>query len=198
VDALWIATDAEYVRVLEALASIVDAPEAQDPRGGRFFVAVGLGGPETTARASAIVPFLQGARRLGLGVDIHSGENVTAAEHRRSVETLLPDRVGHGIGGASEGFLFCGHITTCPLSNLLTGSHTGSLRNHAVALMVERGHAFSLGSDDPLLFRTTLTLEFVALRRVFGWEDDFVALMRENALNAAFDGQAARRVFHSR
>jgi len=198
VDALWIATDAEYERVLEALASIVDAPEAQDPRGGRFFVAVGLGGPETTARAGAIVSFLDGARRLGLGVDIHSGENVTAAEHRRSVETLAPDRVGHGIGGASEGFLFDGHITTCPLSNLLTGSHEGPLRNHAVALMVERAHPFSLGSDDPLLFRTTLTLDYVALRRVFGWEDDFVALTCENGLKAAFDGKAARRALATR
>lgn len=195
VDALWIATPQEYARVLEALEGILGSPEARDPRGGRFFVGVGLGGPESTGRVAEIKPFVEGARRLGLGVDIHSGEMTSADDHRRSVDALAPDRVGHGIRGAADGFLFDGHITTCPLSNLLTGAHVGPLSSHAVARMAERGRAFSIGSDDPLLFRNTLTLEYVALRRVFGWEEDFLHETQGHARRAAFDVDAVTRAF---
>jgi|GEM_PF-631390 len=192
VDALWFASEPEYSRMLAALAEVIALPEAQDPRGGCYFVAVGLGGREASERAVEILPFINGARALGLGIDVHSGENTTAREHRHSVETLLPDRVGHGIQGAAAGFFFPGHIATCPLSNLLTGSWTEDLSRHPVAAMAEKGHSFSIGSDDPLLFRTTLTLEFVALRRVFGFGHDFVALARANALAACFDKETAR------
>ncbi|MCA2960660.1 MAG: hypothetical protein IOD12_10430 [Silvanigrellales bacterium] len=195
VDALWIATPEEYERVLEALESVLGTPEAQDLRGGRFFVGVGLGGPESTERVAAIIPFLEGARKLGLGVDIHSGEMTSAEEHRRSIEALKPDRVGHGIRGAAEGFLFEGHITTCPLSNLLTGAHSGAFSTHAVARMAERGCAFSIGSDDPLLFRNTLTLEYVALRRVFGWDETFIHMTQAHAKKSAFDPEAVERAF---
>jgi adenosine deaminase len=57
--------------------------------------------------------------------------------------------------------------------------------------MVERGRGFSVGSDDPLLFGNTLTLEFVALRRVFGWGPELLALSNANACAAAFDAEAA-------
>lgn len=195
VDALWIATPEEYDRVLQALSCVLAAPESVDPRGGRFFVGVGLGGPESSARVDEIKPFVQGARGLGLGVDIHSGEMTSASEHRTSVESLEPDRVGHGIQGADQGFLFEGHISTCPLSNLLTGAHRGPLSSHAVARMAERGRGFSIGSDDPLLFRNTLTLEYVALRRVFGWDEVFFRATQEHAKKAAFDRDAVEKAF---
>jgi adenosine deaminase len=191
VDALWIATPEEYDRVIGALARVVDSAESRDPRGGRFFVGVGLGGPEQSGREEVIGRFLKGARGLNLGVDIHSGENAAAQTHRANCEALRPDRVGHGIQGAAAGYLFPGHVTACPLSNLLTGSHAGPLSTHPVARMVERGRGFSVGSDDPLLFGNTLTLEFVALRRVFGWGPELLALSNANACAAAFDAEAA-------
>jgi hypothetical protein len=40
--------------MLEALASIVESEEGRDPRGGRFFAAIGLGGAEVSANAKAI------------------------------------------------------------------------------------------------------------------------------------------------
>lgn len=186
VDAVWPSLPSEHQLLLEALRDVCLESDSCDEHGCPFICAVGLGGPEMAGRAAEIAHFLDGCRELGLRVDIHSGEMTAAREHRMSVRTLRPDRVAHGITGAAEGFFFEGHISMCPLSNILTGSWHQGLENHPIKEAMERGLSVSVNSDDPLLFATTLTLEYVALRRAFGFDRDFVNLTQQACRQAAF------------
>lgn len=186
VDAVWPSLPAEHQMLLEALQDVSLESGARDESGSPFICAVGLGGPEMADRASDIAGFIAGCRELGLRVDIHSGEMTTAANHRQSVRTLKPDRIAHGISGAAEGFFFEGPISMCPLSNILTGSWKQGLENHPIREAMERGLSVSVNSDDPLLFATTLTLEYVALRRALGQGHSLFECTQQAARAAAF------------
>src|SRR5213594_4685347 len=76
-----------------------------------------------------LAPLVEEARNAGLGVTIHvgeEGEEHAAAEIGEVVETLRPDRIGHGILAAQDPELMRALaeaeivLETCPTSNLLT------------------------------------------------------------------------------
>lgn len=186
VDALWICSEEEHAALFDELKDCCTSPANRNKNGQPFIVGVGFGGPEVSANAERIsAGFMKRCRdELGLKIDIHSGESVTSQDHRHSVETANPHRVGHGISGFEDGFVFSGHIATNPLSNILTNSWQRKLNEHPIQKLFARGHSISLNSDDPLLFGTTLTLEYVAMRKAFGFEKEFFAETQKQAMNS--------------
>lgn len=183
VDLVHVAQPRDLDVAYAALSGFVDSADNQDAGGRRIVVAVGLGGPERPDRAEFFAEALARFRALGLKLDLHSGEqvHVTPDEHRRAVEILRPDRVGHGIRGAQAGYFTEGGLAACPLSNVLLRCHEGPLQTHPVAEMWRRGLSVSINTDDPLLLGTNLVLEYVALRRAFGWELDFFETTQAHA-----------------
>jgi adenosine deaminase len=161
----------------------VSSVDNRDHRDERIVVGIGLGGPERPDRAPFFATALARFRALGLGLDVHSGEqaHVTAAAHAATVEALRPERVGHGFRGAAAGYFFGGALAACPLSNVLLGCHDGPLATHPIAEMLRRGLDVSINTDDPLLFGTNLVIEYVALRRAFGLDRDAFARTQANA-----------------
>lgn len=186
VDAEWPALPKERDELLSALKEVLQSGEADDENGIPFFCAVGLGGPELPENIESIKPFLDECRELGLKVDIHTGETTSAVDHAASIRELSPDRIAHGISGAPLDQFFDGHISMCPTSNILTGSWKDSLNTHPVAAAWEQKKNFSISTDDPLLFASTLSLEYVALFNAFGWEKDFFHETQKSARAAAF------------
>jgi adenosine deaminase len=186
-DLLWISTPAEKATMIEGIGSLIAGGDARSPRGDCMIVAVGLGGPECSSReeVDAQLESLNLCRDLGLGVDIHCGETSPAELADYAATKLRPNRIAHGISGSPASF-FGGHISACPLSNIQTGVFAKQLPDHPIAIMHGRDLSFSVNSDDPLLFGTTLTLEYVALRKAFGWGLDFFKKTQENARSAAF------------
>ena len=185
-DAVWPSLLAEMDMFAQTFAKVVMSKDNHDMAGNSIYVAVGLGGPELSQRAEEIIPFLDRCRDFGLKVDIHSGENTSLEEHQHSISVLKPDRIAHGIAGAELGWFFAGHISACPLSNVMSGAIKGDFSQHPIVQMYEKNVHFSIGSDDPLLFSNTLTLEYVALRKAFGWEFPFFEKTQANAREAAF------------
>lgn len=186
IDALWICTPEEHMQILQDVAFCLNSENAKDCHGKSFIVAIGLGGPEVSSQANRILSFLDSCRALGLRVDIHSGENVSYEDHLNSLAVIKPCRVGHGIAGAPKNYFYDKHISTNPLSNILTGSFANVFSEHPIKKMENAGLNFSVNSDDPLLFGTTLTLEYVALKNAFGWGKDFFRHTQHMAKNAAF------------
>lgn len=195
VDCLWPSLAKERDIFLPALRRVVDSPLNRDFRGDPIIVGVGLGGPEISHEAEQIKPFLDKCRDLGLKIDIHSGEMTDAPSHRHAVETIAPDRVGHGFKGAEIGFFAPCPIVTCPLSNLMTGAWGGEFMDHPIKEMAHRNLCFSVGSDDPLLFGNSLTLEYLALANAFGWGNVEFRKILENSAKSAFLPQALARVW---
>src|ERR1051325_9189345 len=113
---------------------IVEKAIAWAPRG---IVGVDIAGPRPGGGRSdyrQVVPMVEEARAAGLGVTIHVGEEggeIGRDEVREVVESLRPDRIGHGILAATDADLMGALRETeivleiCPTSNLLTKALPG-------------------------------------------------------------------------
>jgi len=190
VDLVHLAKEPDLDAAFAVLEPFVTSPDNRDDSGERIIVGIGLGGPELPQRAGFLAPALRRFRALGLKLDLHSGEQpkITPAEHAHALELLRPERVGHGIRGAEAGFFFEGALAACPLSNVLLRCHAAGLATHPIGEMVRRGLNVSVNTDDPLLFGTNLVVEYVALRRAFGFDRDFFATTQANAERQLFAG----------
>jgi adenosine deaminase len=84
-------------------------------------------------------------------------------------------------------------LELCPTSNLRTGV-VRDIAAHPFPMLDEAGVIVTVNSDDPPLFGTTLTDEFLILARHWGYDADGVQRIALNALDAAFlpDDEKAR------
>ena len=138
-------------------------------------------------------PMVASARRAGLGVTIHVGEEgATGAEEiGEVVEHLRPDRIGHGILAAGDPELMRLLreaeivLEICPTSNLLTKAlaDEGALRD-TLRAFVEHRVAFTIATDGPEMMRTHLRDELELLERIY-------ALSKEELDEANRRGHAA-------
>lgn len=193
-DGLWITDESERSLMLDILSRTIASEFNRDSWGEPILVGIGLGGEEVD-RSKEALPFVDACRSLGLKVDIHSGETGPADRHQRALSTLTPERVGHGFAGADIDWFYEGHVAACPLSNCLTGSFQGPLSKHPIRRMLDKGVNFSINTDDPLLFSTTLTLEYVALRKALGLGIDFFKHTQQKAFEAVFAPKTLARVW---
>jgi adenosine deaminase len=172
-DPVSVRPQTEMETLFDLLQEITSDLSLRHQDGSAILVGLGMGGPELPEKIPTQVSIYHKMRKeLGLGLDIHTGEqnHVSPQLHREVIELMKPDRVSHGIKGFSENYFFNGPIAVNPLSNLITGCWKDQLKEHPVSKMKDLGVRFSVNSDDPLLFNTCLTLEYMCLHRVFGWE----------------------------
>ncbi len=119
---------------------------------------------------------VQTARDAGLGVTIHVGEEggeFGVEEIAEVVESLRPDRIGHGILAARDPDLMAALrdagivLEICPTSNLLTKAlpDLDAVRETFRAF-VDAGIAFTIATDGPEMMRTHLRDEFDLLARI--------------------------------
>ncbi len=112
-------------------------------------------------------PLVSEARAAGLGVTIHVGEEGFPDEIGEVVETLRPDRIGHGIMASRDRELTRLLVDTqtvleiCPTSNLLTGAlaDDDAVRETFRAFL-EAGVLLTVSTDGPEMMRTHLRDEF--------------------------------------
>jgi adenosine deaminase len=145
----------------------------------RGIVGIDIAGPRPDGARYAyasLAPLVEEARAAGLGVTIHVGEE--GGEHgveeiAEVVESLRPDRIGHGILAAREPALMQELrdrgivLEICPTSNLLTKAlpDEGAVRQTFRAF-VENGVAFTIATDGPEMMRTHLRDELDLLLRI--------------------------------
>jgi adenosine deaminase len=143
-----------------------------------------------------VSPMVEEARAAGLGVTIHVGEEggeVGREEIAEVVETLRPDRIGHGILAAGDPELMRALadagivLELCPTSNLLTKAlpDEDALRE-TLRRFVEHGLGFTIATDGPEMMRTHLRDEFELLRRVGALDEDELEEANRRAHEASF------------
>jgi adenosine deaminase len=143
-----------------------------------------------------LAPLVEEARSAGLGVTIHVGEEGGAhgiEEIAEVVETLRPDRIGHGILAAQEPALMRDLATRgivleiCPTSNLLTKALSGEdeLRD-TIRAFAAGGVAFTIATDGPEMMRTHLRDELDLLRRIGALDEDGLAAANARGHDASF------------
>jgi adenosine deaminase len=165
----------------------------------RGIVGVDIAGPRPDGARydyAGLAPLVEEARSAGLGVTIHVGEETEehgAAEIAEVIETLRPDRIGHGILAAREPELMAALrgreivLEICPTSNLLTRAlaDEAAVRDTFRAF-VEHEVPFTIATDGPEMMRTHLLDEFALLRRIGALDEDELREANRRGHEASF------------
>jgi adenosine deaminase len=140
------------------------------------------------------------AREHGLGVTIHVGEEGEFAieEIAEVVETLRPDRIGHGILAARDPELMASiraadvTLEICPTSNLLTKALADEdAVRETFRAFVAHGVPFTIATDGPEMMRTHLRDEFELLLGLGALDEDEARTANERGHDASFIGRVA-------
>lgn len=144
----------------------------------RGVVGVDMAGPANPAfHYRDYAPLFKRARKAGLGVTIHAGEDEGWESVDEVIEYLEPDRIGHGIH-AAENAAVCKKLAErailleiCPSSNLHTQVVKGPEQlAQFIATFKKHKVRFSFNTDGPEMLQTTLREELkLAVRS--GWVD---------------------------
>ena len=165
----------------------------------RGIVGIDIAGPRPGGeryRYSVLAPLVEEARAAGLGVTIHVGEeggDIGRAEIGEVIETLQPDRIGHGILAAGDPGLMEALrereivLEICPTSNLLTKAlpNEDAVRE-TIRAFSDHGVAFTIATDGPEMMQTHLRDEFELLLRVGALDEDELRAANARAHDAAF------------
>ncbi|WP_337060340.1 adenosine deaminase [Kineococcus sp. G2] len=142
------------------------------------------------------------ARRAGLAAVPHSGELLGPAHVRRTLETLRPDRLGHGVRCAEDPELLARVVDAgvalevCPASNVSLGVYEG-LAAVPLRRLLEAGATVALGADDPLLFGPRLVAQYRSAREDHGLDDAALAGLAKASISASLAAAATKRALHA-
>src|SRR5213593_1002901 len=183
----------------EMNAVIVDKAIRWAPRG---ICGIDVAGPRPHGERYAyrdLQPLVEEAREAGLGITIHVGEEGGEAgieEIAEVIETLRPDRIGHGILAARDPELMETLRATeivleiCPTSNLLTKAlESEEAVRETFRAFTENGVQFTIATDGPEMMRTHLRDEFELLVRIGALDESELAAANRRGHEASFVGR---------
>lgn len=154
------------------------------------FVGVGLGGPEVGFPPENYADAYARAREAGLHVVAHAGETVGPQSIIGALDALHAQRIGHGVRAIEDPVLVARlreeriPLEVCPQSNYRLGVVAeGAV--HPIRELMDAGVWVTLNSDDPAMFETDLTNEYVQLAAA-GFSYDELFALSKATLDASF------------
>jgi adenosine deaminase len=154
-------------------------------------IGFGLSGLETGHPAEKHKGAFDRARAAGLRSVPHAGELVGPASIWNALQLLGAERIGHGVRCLEDLELVSElrerqiPLEVCPTSNVCLNV-VPSFREHPLPQLIENGLFVTLNSDDPPLFNTSLTGEYLMAARTFGFTREQIEQLSLNAVRAAF------------
>ena len=158
---------------------------------GNGIIALGLGGPEIDNPPELFQEAFEIARNAGLPALPHAGETVGADSVWGAVKALGAARIGHGVRCLENPqlveYLRVHRIPldVSPTSNVCLGV-VPDLVNHPLPRLLDAGLIVTINSDDPPMFGTTLTEEYLRISEVFGFDEVQIVALVMNAVNVSF------------
>jgi len=137
------------------------------------------------------------ARAAGLPGVPHGGELLGPEHVEEVVRALQPRRLGHGVRAGEDPDLLARLVDAgvalevCPASNVHLGVYP-TLAEVPLPRLLDAGATVALGADDPLLFLSRLTDQYVAAREVFGLDDAALAGLARHSITASLAPEADR------
>ncbi len=169
---------------------------------GDRLVGIGLGGLEVGNPASRFQDAFDLARASGARVSLHAGETVGPESVRDALQTGT-DRIGHGVRSAEDPALVAELaeigmvLEVSPTSNICLGV-APSYAEHPIRDLYDAGVQVTVNSDDPPMFNTTLTNEYLVLAEQFGFSLDELSALSLGAVDAAFLPPAQKAAMRGR
>ncbi len=195
VDVGWVLDISRNVRPVEHSLTVVDwAIEAMS----QGVVGFGIGGPEVGNPPELFEPAFDRARAAGLLSLPHAGETVGPESIWGAIDTLGADRIGHGVRCLEDPSLVAIlrdrqiPLDVCPTSNVCLGV-APSLAEHPLPRLLDEGLFVTLNSDDPPMFNTTLTEEYLKVVHTMGLGLAVLEQLVQNGVAASALPEAERR-----
>jgi adenosine deaminase len=161
-------------------------------------VALGLGGPEIGNPPEKFVGAFAYARQMGMPSVPHAGETVGAESIWGALRALDAVRIGHGVRCLEDPALVEElrsrqiPLEVNPTSNVCL--HVApSFAEHPLPRLMAEGLYVTLNSDDPALFNTTLTDEYLLAAQHFGFDQDTIKRLVMNAAQATLLPEGQRQ-----
>jgi adenosine deaminase/aminodeoxyfutalosine deaminase len=157
---------------------------------GPSVVGFGIGGDERKAGPELFRDVYAYAADNGLRLTIHAGETV-GPESIWGGLNLRAERIGHGLSAWQDPELVEELATRqipveiCITSNLRTGC-LPALNDHPVRNYFNQGIMITLNTDDPAMFRTSLSHEYFIAQQSFGFNDEHLREVARNSFEASF------------
>ena len=179
------------LRHFTAEQSMATAQLVEQFHGSRI-VALDIAGDEAGFPLDAHIGAYRYARERGLLRTAHAGEACGPESVWETLRLLHPQRIGHGVRSDEDPALVAHlrrekiHLELCPSSNVQIVPSIPAWEDHPIDRLYRAGVPLSVSTDTRMLTPATLTGEYEALERVFGWGRE--ELLRTNlmAVEAAF------------
>jgi aminodeoxyfutalosine deaminase len=161
-------------------------------------VSFGLGGPEIGFPREQFAPYFAQARAAGLRSVPHAGETTGPQTIWAALLELGAERIGHGTTATQDRelldyLMWTGvSLEVCPTSNIATRA-VPTLAEHPIRQMHEAGVTFTVNSDDPPMFGTTLNKEYRVAAELLGLDEAGLAGLARTAIKESFAGDDLKR-----
>ena len=138
-------------------------------------IALGLGGAEIGNPPEIFQPAFERIQAAGLPSLPHAGETEGPQSIWGAIRALSAVRIGHGVRCLEDPELVAFlrekqiPLDVSPTSNVCLGV-APSLTEHPLPGLMEAGLFVTINSDDPPMFDTTLTDEYLRIAETFGFE----------------------------
>ncbi len=171
--------------------------EEATPFLGRGVVGVGLGGSEQKSPARAYAELYREARKRGFRLTAHAGEALGPESVWAVIDELGVERIGHGVRACEDPDLVellkerRLPLEVCVTSNVKTGVYP-SAAAHPIRYLFEQGLVVTVNADDPTMFHTTLSDEYLVLLRDLGFTAAELKTLSMNGVEASFLPEAEK------
>jgi adenosine deaminase len=159
-------------------------------RFGDGIIALGLGGPEIGNPPEKFRTAFDQVRNAGIPCILHAGETDGPTSIWSAIHVADSMRIGHGVRAAEDNSLM-DHLRdkripleVCPTSNICLKVFP-SMAEHSLPELLEHGLYVTINSDDPPMFNTTLTNEFIVGQKTWKWDRKMIQKLVLNAVDAS-------------
>ena len=165
-------------------------------------IGIGLGGDERRAGPELFRDVYARAASEGLRTTVHAGETVGPESVWLALRQLKADRIGHGLSAADDPELMKYlaekqiPVEVCISSNLLTGC-CPSPEQHSLRQLFDAGVLVTLNTDDPEMFRTSLSREYQIAQDSLGFTEPELCRLAQNSFRASFLPETKKKALHS-
>ncbi|XP_034733334.1 adenosine deaminase [Etheostoma cragini] len=132
------------------------------------------------------------AVRCGIHRTVHAGEVGPPSVVKEAVEVLKAERIGHGYRTLEDQVLYKNllaqnmHFEMCPVSSKLTGACNPDFSEHPIIRFREDKANYSLNTDDPLIFDSTLLLDYSTAYNYMGFTEEEFKRLNINSAESCF------------
>ncbi len=161
-------------------------------------LALGLSGKESEYLAEGFAEYFERASKAGLKSAPHAGELSGPESVWAALNSLKANRIAHGVR-AYEDPLLIKHLKTseislaiCPTSNICLGVYP-NLKAHPLPQLHAAGLKYTINTDDPPFFNTTLNQEMELLHSCLGLDSASIEKIVLNGISTSFLPEQQKR-----